>query len=218
MIADAVGLTLEQTRLYARQVALPEIGVQGQARLGEATVALFSGGSAFAAAAGAAAAEHLAAAGVGQVDAVLPPATGQGWLQALANVQAAARFSLDDDALLRACVRLGRPVVFGRAHGEGVDLLSLRRHGPCPHQSLDVPARVGSVDLASSAAAPLLGILVASELLWILAAPQDGPRARLLRLSLAGDDAPQASEIPWAPECFVCGGRGQEAVFAEARS
>ena len=206
MSAAAVGLTLEQTRLYARQVALPEIGVDGQARLAGAAVALVGSGNAVAAAT-----EHLKAAGVGRVVSLAPPASGPGWLQALSGVQAVARFSFDDDALLRACVRLGLPVVFGRAREEGIDLLSLRRHGPCPHQTLDIPARAAA-EAPVSPAGPLLGMLAASELIWILIGTEEEPRARLLRLSLAGGE-PQAAEIPWAPECFVCGGRGQEANF-----
>jgi hypothetical protein len=209
MSAGAVGLSLEQTRLYARQLALPEIGIDGQLRLAGAAVALVGGGSA-----SAAAAEHLRAAGVERVDARTPAASAAGWRELLADVQAVARFSLDDDALLRACVRAGVPVVFGRERqqGVGVDLLSFRRHGPCPHQELAVPVRTAS-DAPTSAAGPLLGTLVASELIWILIAPQAGPRARLLRLPLDGAP-PEAAEIPWAPECFLCGGRGQVAVFA----
>jgi hypothetical protein len=58
--------------------------------------------------------------------------------------------------------------------------------------------------------------LVATELLGILLEPSGGPRARVLRLPLAGGERarpPQASDIPWAPECFICGGQSQEAAF-----
>ncbi len=209
MNAPAVSLTLEQTRLYARQVALPEVGVDGQARLTRAAVALVSSGDP----AAAVAAEYLRAAGVGRVEVAPPASDGPGWLARLQGVQAAARFSLDDDALLRAAVRLAVPLVFGRAEGDRVDVLSFRRHGPCPHQALDLPTGPSTAALTAGAAAPLLAALVASELLWILIHPAAGPRARLLRLSLAGE-APQSAEIPWAPECFLCGGSGQEASFA----
>jgi hypothetical protein len=215
-----MSLSLEETRRFARQIALPEVGVEGQARLAAGRVALVrpAGGVD---PAGDVAAEYLAAAGVGRVDRLDPPREGgAAWVTALTGAGAVVRFSFDDDALLRAAVRLGIPAIFGRAQSDQVDLLSFRRQGPCPHVALDVPTRSAVPPREAGAAASVAGTLVAAELLGILLAPQEGPRARLLRLPLAGGDperAPQFSELPWAPECFICGGQSQEAAFTEVR-
>jgi myo-inositol catabolism protein IolC len=60
------------------------------------------------------------------------------------------------------------------------------------------------------ALAVLAGTLAATEALWRIARPAEGPRARHLKLRLDAD--PIAQEIPWSPECFVCGGSAREAV------
>jgi hypothetical protein len=214
MTSPAVSLSLEQTRRFARQIALAEVGVDGQSRLARAAVALVGPDP------GAqVAAEYLTAAGVGRVERLVPPTEGAAWLPALTGANAVARFGFDDDALLRATVRLGLPVVFGRALPDQVDVLSFRRHGPCPHVVLDIPPRPAAPPAEVGAAGTILGALVATELLGVLLAPGSGPRARLLRLPLAAQEptaSPHTTEIPWAPECFICGGQSQEATFAGA--
>jgi hypothetical protein len=214
-------LSLDQTRRFARQIALPEVGVAGQGRLTAAAVALV-GPASHREPAGDVCAEYLEAAGVGRVERLATPAAGgEAWVAALSGFAAVARFGFDDDPLLRAAVRRGIPAVFARALADQVDVLSFRRHGPCPHVSLEIPLRTASPEEgAAGAAGPLAGTLVATELLGILVAPQVGPRARLLRLALTGGERarpPQASELPWAPECFICGGKSQEAAFTGVR-
>src|SRR6185369_15028292 len=86
---------------------------------------------------------YLAGAGVGRFRAIGAdqwPA-GDGWVDALRGVTLIVRAGFDDDPMLRAAVRLGVPVVAMRAGPSGADVVSFRRHGPCPHASLDVPAR-----------------------------------------------------------------------------
>jgi hypothetical protein len=149
---------------------------------------------------------------VGQLRQATPTADGQAWLEALAGASIVVRASFDDDPMLRACVRLGVPAVIARAQAEAVDVIAFRQHGPCPHAALDVPARPADPN-DGGAAAILAGTLAATEALWILATPGTPPRARHLRLPLDGGE-PQTQEIPWTPECFLCGGSGREASLS----
>jgi hypothetical protein len=114
--------------------------------------------------------------------------------------------------MLRASVRAGVPAIFMRGADEVVDVIAFRRHGPCPHAELDVPVPDAAPAGDEGAEAVIAGALAAAEALGILAAPDAPPRARHLRLPLAGG-APLAQEIPWAPECFLCGGHGRGASF-----
>jgi hypothetical protein len=147
------------------------------------------------------------------------PAGGAPWVDALAGCALAVRSGFDDDPMLRASVRLGIPVVVARARSAGVDVVSFRRHGPCPHVSLDVPelapAAPGDPE---GAAAVIAGELAAAEALLLLAGVLgDAPaRARHTRLPLDGGD-PRTSDLPWTPECFACGGSGREMSFFDAR-
>jgi hypothetical protein len=226
-------LTLAATRRYARQLALPEIGSAGQERLGAATFALV--GRRGDAAGIEAAALYLAGAGVGglrlvgaelagigaaiagvngttAVDVHSWPADGDGWVAALRGAAVALRGGLDDDPMLRAAVRIGLPVVAMRARESGVELLSFRRQGPCPHVSLAVPAAPSTRDVDVGAVAVVGGTLAAAEALWVVAGePAPEPRALLLKVDLAGGDATR-QEIPWRPECFLCGGAATEVV------
>jgi hypothetical protein len=206
-------LTLEATRRYARQIALPEVGPEGQARLAAAAVVVVGAGDA----AARVAAEYLRAGGVGRVDLIDPPgrADADAWSRALAGARLVLRFRFDDDPLLRTAIRLGVPALIGRAGAAGIDLFSFRRHGPCPHVDPDVPLHAGAASTPTGAAAVVLGTLAASEALQLLIDPQASPRARLLRLGLDPDaPPPTVQEIPWAPECFRCGGNSAEARFA----
>jgi hypothetical protein len=98
-----------------------------------------------------------------------------------------------------------------RATDRQVDLVSFRRHGPCPHQEVDVPLQAAAAPSEEGAAAVLAGTLAAAEALLVLAHPGLEPRARHLRVPLA-EGEPVAAEIPWSPECFLCGGSGKEVV------
>jgi hypothetical protein len=222
-----VALDLQAVRRFARQIALPEVGGEGQARVLAAEVALAGDGLAMETAArylgGAGVARFrviarepagpvvAAAAAVGATARPLPwPADGAGWHEALRGCALVVRLGLDDDAMVRAAVRLGIPAVVLRAEADEATVLSLRRQGPCPHQELDLPTRAADPP-AVGAVAVVVGTLAASEALLLLAHPDQPPRARLLRLPLAGGD-PVAAELPWSPECFLCGGSGREVV------
>ena len=121
--------------------------------------------------------------------------------------------------MLRASVRLGVPVVVARARRAAVDVVSFRRQGPCPHAPLDVPEVPAALPSdPEGAAAVIAGELAAAEVLLLLAGVLgDAPaRARHARLPLDGGD-PRTSDLPWAPECFACGGSGSEMAFGDAR-
>jgi hypothetical protein len=217
-----MSLDLGAARRYAKQIALPELGADGQERVLAAEVALAShrpaGGGAddvlvetcalYLAAAGVRRFRRIGGRGTVPGAAALPwPADGAGWEEALRGATLVVRSGLDDDSMVKAAVRLGIPAVVARG-GERVELLSLRRHGPCPHQALDVPGRPAA---PWQGGAVLAGALAASEALLLLAHPGEPPPARHLALPLEGVD-PIAAEIPWAPECFLCGGQAREVV------
>jgi hypothetical protein len=136
--------------------------------------------------------------------------SGEGWVDALRGVTLVLRDGFDDDPMLRAAVRLGVPVVVMRGGRAGADVVSFRHHGPCPHAALDVPARAADPIPEDGGLAVVAGTLAAAEACWRIASPAEGPRARHLKLSPEGE--PVAQDIPWAPECFVCGGQAREAV------
>jgi hypothetical protein len=145
------------------------------------------------------------------------PQSEQEALAALEGTTLLLRASFDDDPWLAAAVRAGVPAVFARATPDAVDVLSLRRHGPCPHVPLDRPRGASAL----AAAGPLevvAGTMAATEALRIIGAGvggrnDEGPAtARLLRLSL-GDGPTFAQDLPWSPACFACGGQGMEMSF-----
>lgn len=193
----------------SRQIALADIGAEGQGRFAAAEAAVC--GSDLAADT---AATYLAAAGVGRIRRIVaPPATGAAWLDALRGASIVVRQGFDDDPMLRAAVRLGIPAVVMRAADGQIDVIAFRRQGPCPHADLEIPVRASERG-EGGAAAVVAGTLAATEALWVLALPAEGPRARHLRLSLASVGDPVAQEMPWAPECFACGGGGRVAVLS----
>jgi hypothetical protein len=219
---------------FARQLALPEVGAAGQERLLAARAAIVGDGLA-----AETAARYLAAAGVGALrllaapgategwDAALRgsnpdvalehaarPADGAGWMEALDGVAIVVRADFDDDALLPAAVRRGVPLVVLRGQEDGdrvADVVSFRKHGPCPHAPLDVP-RVAAVPVPEGAASVVAGTLAAAEALHVLIGRAGAARARLLRVPLDGADA-AGQDLPWTPECFACGGSGSEMSF-----
>ena len=140
--AAGMSLSLEQTRRFARQIALPEVGVDGQARLAAAAVALVRPAAGADPRRGQSAAEYLAGGGRGPGRASGAPRRGRRGLG-----DGAWRGS---DAVVRLQLRRRRaPAGHGaagparwcsaRAQADQVDVLSFRRHGPCPHVALDVP-------------------------------------------------------------------------------
>jgi hypothetical protein len=144
-------------------------------------------------------------------------ALGDQWLGCLRGASAVLRSGFDDDPMLGAAVRLGIPAVIVRGReAEGIELVSFRAHGPCPHVALDGPSRAGAPP-DDGAAAVVAGHLAAAEILVGLAGievarPGFGT-ARMLRLPPA-HAVPHSADIPWNPACFACGGSGQEMSFA----
>jgi hypothetical protein len=150
-----------------------------------------------------------------------PPAA-TAWLDVLAGASAIVRSGFDDDAMLRAAIRLGIPVVVVRAGRQGIDVLAFRRHGPCPHTALDVPEVVATTLDEDGGASVVAGQLVAAEVLMLLVGREatagqgtsDSPaRARHTRVPFDGG-VPTTTDLPWTPECFACGGSGFEMTFA----
>jgi hypothetical protein len=215
---------------FARQLALPEVGPAGQERLGAARAAIVGDGLA-----AETAARYLAAAGVGTlrliggattgwvadlrgsnpevaVEHEARPADGAAWMEALVGVALVVRADFDDDAMLRAAIRLAVPAIVLRGDEAAADVVSFRKHGPCPHAPLDVPA-AAAVPIPDGAASVVAGALAAAEALHVLLGLGGPARARHLRLPLDGREA-TAQELPWTPECFACGGSGNEMSFA----
>jgi len=211
---------------------LPAIGYDGQARIAAATVAV-AGDDLTAEVV----ARALGAAGVGTLrwlrrsELAAPVASalagsnpdlrvelpswpsGPGWVEALRGSALVVRSGFDDDVMLRAAIRLGLPAIVVRAQEAQIDLLSFRRHGPCPHLALDLP-EVPAAPNDGGPAAVVAGHAAAAEALLILAgATADDGRARHLRLPLDGGP-PRTADLPWTPECFACGGVGTEMTFA----
>jgi hypothetical protein len=138
-------------------------------------------------------------------------------MEALDGVAIVVRADFDDDALMPAAIRRGVPLVVlrGEQDDAGVaDVVSFRAHGPCPHAPLDVP-RVAAVPVPEGAASVVAGTIAAAEALHVLigaSAPGRAARARHLRVPLDAGDA-VAQDLPWTPECFSCGGSGNEMSF-----
>jgi hypothetical protein len=235
---------------YLRQIALPEVGPDGQDRLAATTIAVASEAEGDLACE--IAARYLVAGGVGtlrwigpELDPGLtaalrasnpevavetrpwPDDDAPRWLDALEGVDLVVRSGFDDDPMLRAAVRLGVPAVLLRAREDRAEVLALRRHGPCPHVDLAIP-RKRADGLHDGAAAVVAGTLGAAEAMSIVigrvppagsradAAPP--ARARHLTMprsaSTASGAGPRGQDIPWAPECFRCGGGGTEMIFS----
>jgi hypothetical protein len=145
------------------------------------------------------------------------PAAGPGWLAALSGASAVVRSGFDDDPMLRAAVRLGVPLVAARGRDDAVDVVSFRRHGPCPHAALDVPEHPG-VPPHDGPGAVIAAHIAAAEVLVLLAGADAGEaRARHVTIPIpgptgdgVGDTGPRGVDIPWSPECFACGGTASE--------
>jgi len=182
-----------QVARYARQIALPEVGPEGQAAICGARVLIVGGDLA-----AETARTYLIAAGVGSVETRSRSAgDGAAWLDALGGVDLVVRTDFDDDAMLGAAERLGVPVVVARAEADRVDLLSFPRREPNPNAEVDVRGRPAQ-PTADGATGVLAGTLAAAEALATLlrddAAP---PRSSThhLRLPVDGSE-PIAQKIP----------------------
>ena len=141
-----------------------------------------------------------------------PGDLGAFWLEQLSDVSVAVRSGFDDDPLLMAAVRLGIPTIISRGRNDGVEIVSFRQHGPCPHMPLDIPRR-RAVPTESGPGAVVAGHLAAAEVLVLLVgAERGGAPARHISVPFEGG-APHSTDIPWTPECFACGGSGTEMSF-----
>src|SRR4051812_11734089 len=185
-------MNVAEVQRFARQIALPELGPDGQMRIGAARV-LVTGGGLLAETV----ASYLTAAGVGQVIArEVPAPDGDAWLEALAQIDLIVRAGFDDDAMLGAAKRLGLPVVVARATPAQIDVISFPRRAPQPDASLDVPPQAAA-RATPGAADVVAGTLAAAEALIRIAGVDghvDGGRIRHLRLPLDGG-APLVQEL-----------------------
>ncbi len=202
---------------YLRQIALPEIGPDGQARIAAAVVAVAAEAEGDLTAE--VVARYLAAGGVGTLrligggdavpaatfeaslrasnpDAAIQtrawPVDGDAWVAALEGVDLVVRTGFDDDPMLRAAVRLGIPAVLLRALDDRVELLALREQGPCPHVELAIPPRraQGAPAGASAVVAATLGAAEALLLLVRRRHHEEAPR------TTDDDEAAIAAEPP----------------------
>jgi hypothetical protein len=162
---------------YARQITLPEIGLEGQERLAAARVAVLGGDRA-----ARTAALYLAAAGVGTI------------VDVLEGADLVVRSGFDDDAVLGMTKRLGIPAIIMRAQEEVVDVVSFPARAPDPEAPLDPPAFAGAPH--EGAAAIVAGTLAAGEAIAVLLGRGPTTAARHLRLPLDGRP-PVVQEIPW---------------------
>lgn len=196
---------------FSRQIALPDVGGDGQERLLAARVLLVGADLVIETAL-----RYLVAAGVTRVsvvasssdaralaerarlafDVVPPPRDAAGWKEAMRLVNVALRSDFADDALLGAARALGVPVVAVRTQHEVVDLLSFRHE----RTEGDVPDVVPSpaAPAPDGAAAVLAGTLAATEVLFRLLGRDEPSGARHVKLSLDGGDV-RVQEIPWPP-------------------
>jgi len=232
-------LDADAVRWYGRQLALAEFGPDAQAAVLEARVVVVGDGLV-----AETCARYLAAAGVSRLGLAESLAAKPGLREALGGsnprvvlaplaTEANERLlhasllikeGFDDDPWLGAAIRQGCPAIFARAfrdeNRDVVEMLSLRRQGPCPHHPLDRPTQVDATSATwaqAGAAATVAGTLAAAEALRILGArgrgEPDASPARHVRLILGGTAAPRVQDIPWSPACFACGGQGTEASF-----
>ena len=177
-----------QIARYARQIALPEIGPDGQAAICRARVLI--AGSDLAAET---VRTYLVAAGVGAVH-TRPGSVGDGaaWLDELAGVDLVVRTDFDDDAMLGAAARLGVPVVAARAEPDRVDVIAFPRRPPDPAAELDVRARPAARAPTDGPTGVLAGALAAAEALAALVRGGDAASTRStrhLRLPVDGGEA-----------------------------
>jgi len=145
---------------YGRQIALPDVGPDGQERILRARVLIVGDDRA-----AETAALYLRAAGVGMVTLAHDlPRDGEGWLALLTDVTVVVRSGFDDDALAGAAARHGIPVVVVRASFSALDMVSFPKRPPAP----DAPFAASIPALTPTdrgAPAVLAGTLAAAEAL-----------------------------------------------------
>jgi hypothetical protein len=176
---------------YGRQIALPDVGPDGQERILRSRVLIVGDDRA-----AETAALYLRAAGVGTVTMVHElPSDGEGWLALLTDVTLVVRSGFDDDALAGAAARHGIPVVVVRANFAALDMVSFPKRPPAPDApfATSIPALTPT---DKGAPAVLAGTLAAAEALHAIVragsradTDDDGPLPiRHLRLPLDGGE------------------------------
>jgi hypothetical protein len=177
---------------YARHIALPEIGPEGQARIGAARVAVVGDGLT-----AETAATYLRAAGVGKLF-TLPALRNDGrgdgsdatnWRGLLSNIDLLVRSGFDDTPLDGEAARLGLPVIFVRATPDAVDMVSFSGRVPSPDARAETPFAAAGTPASDDSAAVLAGTLAAAEALQVIVRESTGPfspRVRHMRLPLDG--------------------------------
>jgi hypothetical protein len=180
---------------YARQIALPEVGPDGQARICAARVAVV--GTDLAAET---AALYLRAAGVGTVlearaDGVSPYDSFMA-RRTLEEIDLVVRSGFDDTSMDAVAAQLGLPAIYVRATEAEIDLVAFSGRVPSADAQPDVPFKAAQPP-TNGASAVLAGALAAAEALHVLVREAAGPvppRIQHLRLPLDGGE-PLVQEI-----------------------
>ena len=167
---------------YARHIALPEIGPEGQARICAARVAVVGHDVA-----AETAALYLRAAGcqVKQLSSTLSLLVP---MQFLSDVDLVVRPGFEDTPLDAEAARLGLPLIAVRATDDAVDMVSFSGRVPSP-AAQSVPFQAAGTPSTNDAAAVLAGTLAAAEALHLIVRESSGPftpTIRHLRLPLDG--------------------------------
>ena len=168
---------------YARQIALPEIGPDGQARICAARVAVFGADLT-----AETAATYLRAAGVGEVFEATA-LRGEGLKNLPQRFDLIIRSGFDDAPMDGVAARLGLPMIFVRATRDAVDMVAFSGRVPSPDARADVPFQAAATPTEEAATAVLAGTLAASEALQMIVRESSGPftpQIRHLRLPLDG--------------------------------
>ena len=173
----ANGVPVDVAR-HARQIALPEVGPEGQARIAAARVAVIGADRA-----AETAALYLRAAGVGEVF------EATALLNDASNFDLVIRSGFDDVPMDAVAARLGLPAIFVRATPEAVDLVAFSGRAPSSEARPEVPFQAAATEPANDASAVLAGTLAAAEALHAIVREASGPftpSIRHLRLPLDG--------------------------------
>jgi hypothetical protein len=175
---------------YARHIALPEIGPEGQTRISAARVAVVGADLT-----ADTAATYLRAAGVGLLFPLPRGGEGQGegvpaggWRAFLSNVDLIVRSGFDDTPLDAEAARLGLPMIAVRATPDAVDMVSFSGRVPSPDARPATPFTAAGTPTADGPSAVLAGTLAAAEALQLIVreAKPFSPRIRHMRLPLDG--------------------------------
>jgi len=172
---------------YARHIALPEIGPEGQTRIGAARVAVVGADLT-----AETAATYLRAAGVGQVFEAtsrgIEGRTGQAFKNLPRNFDLIVRSGFDDTPMDAEAARLGLPMIAVRATPDAIDMVSFSGRVPSPDARPDTPFTAAGTPATNDASAVLAGTLAAAEALQLIVreAKPFSPRIRHMRLPLDG--------------------------------